>query len=1291
MSPISFLRSWLRQPGDRQSRSSRPRRPAAGYRPLVELLEDRLPPGALMGALSGPAGVSQDGGTGLPQLLNAGTGTTPAGTAAHAAKHKAGHHAPAQTGGPARARHRRHRPNGFVTISSADPSFLLPTADPSATADVSVPAAPTSTAALGTVADVSATPPRAPTTPATPPGLPIVPVPAPQQPAGPTGGPATPPAAVPTTPNPGGGAIATPPAAGSTVTITGVSADTGDSASDGLTNATQLTVHGTAPAGATVGVGTDVPGASGSAVAGADGTWSYAVPVPLPEGQHAFSAWASTNTGRIAVANPYHVTVDLTAPRGDLLAPTSTANATPTVVVSRDLAPAPMSFFSAGPEAAHVAIDVDLNHDGKFDGPGERGYASGELAQDKGGVEVKLPALQAGTYQLQARLTDAAGNESTTAPVSIQVGGDTKATPAMILEPNVGQANPGFDFVGRATDYTVGVSRSGVDLVIAPPGQPDTSAPVDLPDPTDPNSVAPPPAPLLPPQLANQALDVRLSFQGAQPAGPGLGMDLLQSKTNYLWMDGAQPNLTNIPNFREAQYQDLYRGIDAVYRTDNGSLEYAFVVKPGADPGQIRFNLSGVGAPTLNAQGGLSFRTPLGEMTQAAPVFYQMIDGVRHDVTGRYVVDGSGAVSFQVDAYDMSHTLVIDPTLSYTLLVGSASKTVSDTANAIAVDTAGNAYLTGNAGAPNKGGVFGGITPGSFDPIGVGGDAYVFKLDPNGTLLYGTYLATGAAGVASGDVGRGIAVDSGGNAYVTGNTQSREFALPAGGPQLAADSVKPEAAFVAKLNNTGTALAFSKVFGQVEPVIGRTTRGTAIALDPFNNAYVTGFTDAENLQFLGANGAAVSATGPIPVGTYQTGKVGSVDAFVLKFGPNGDLEYGTYLGGVGDTRGTAIKADDKGRAYVAGFTNSPGFLQANGAQTTQGAGQDGFVFVLSPGGTSRVFSTYLGGNGNDVINGLALDADKNVYVTGSTASTNFQLMGAIRSTKTGTPTSTDAFVTKLTADLGAVSYSTLLGGSRNDSGNAITVDEFGRAYVAGSTSSRNFVPTPTTDSFVGANRGGSDGFVTVLNSAGNIAQFQTYLGSSGNDSANGIALDGDDNVYVAGTEGGTDFTPPAAVLGIALGDNAFVTKFSAIANGSLSGAGGNFTPDRFEPNETSDRPHNFGGLVSGPGSVNDLSIVKHANGLPDYDWYKWTADVTGTFTVTLNEKPGSGDLELHLFKITGTNTLTQVAQNVLPGQTTKSLATTLNAGQPILVEVKGREIVAGSFAQGGYDLNVDLE
>src|SRR5262249_46529001 len=151
-------------------------------------------------------------------------------------------------------------------------------------------------------------------------------------------------------------------------------------------------------------------------------------------------------------------------------------------------------------------------------------------------------------------------------------------TPAMVLEKNVGQADPSFDFVGHATDYAVGVARAAVTMQIAPAGLPDTTQPNDLPDPTDPNSVAPPPGPQIPPELLNQGLNVRLTFLGALPGGPGLGMDLLKSKTNYLSIDGSSQDLTSIDNFREAQYQDLYRGVDAVYRTDNGSLEYAFLV-----------------------------------------------------------------------------------------------------------------------------------------------------------------------------------------------------------------------------------------------------------------------------------------------------------------------------------------------------------------------------------------------------------------------------------------------------------------------------------------------------------------------------------------------------------------------------------------------------------------------------------------------------------------------------------------------------------------------------------------
>jgi hypothetical protein len=301
-------------------------------------------------------------------------------------------------------------------------------------------------------------------------------------------------------------------------------------------------------------------------------------------------------------------------------------------------------------------------------------------------------------------------------------------------------------------------------------------------------------------------------------------------------------------------------------------------------------------------------------------------------------------------------------------------------------------------------------------------------------------------------------------------------------------------------------------------------KGCAIAVDEEGNAYVTGMTESWHF--------------PTTEGAFDTSYPVLLEAFVVKVNPNGtDLVYATLLGGGRDDRGLAIAVDGTGCAYVAGVTESDNFPTTPGAyDESYNPGyypDDGFMVKVNPDGTDLVYATYLGGNANDRIEGIALSGAGNAYVAGTTQSSNFPTTpGAFDPSynSTGGVGELDAFVVKLNATGSGLGYSTYLGGLYDDGAEGIAVDGEGNAYVTGNTYSPDF---PVTPGAYDEDHGGTsvayvpswttDAFVAKLNAAGNGLDYATFLGGGQTDGGNAIAVDGANNAYVVGTTRSSDF------------------------------------------------------------------------------------------------------------------------------------------------------------------------
>ena len=679
------------------------------------------------------------------------------------------------------------------------------------------------------------------------------------------------------------------------------------------------------------------------------------------------------------------------------------------------------------------------------------------------------------------------------------------------FEANQGQFEAGVRFVSRQRGYSLLLRSSEAVLVLS---QPDSRVAAQR---EDEESMAGESGRR---EARNPAV-LRMKLIGADPDSPSACLEELPGRINYFI--GSDPGkwLRGIRTHGKVQFSQVYPGIDLVYYGTQRQLEYDFLVAPGTDPGIIAWSIEGADQMMVEADGALMMETGAGQIRFRRPVIYQEVAGLRKEISGGYVVKAHRQIGFEIAAYDRGLPLVIDPVLHYSTYLGGS---LGDNGEGIAVDSAGNAYVTGTTYSTN----FPTANPGQPSLSG-SPCVFVTKLNAAGSaLIYSTYL-----GGSGGNLGHGIKVDGEGNAYVVGSTSSTNFPVTAGAFDRTANGNYD--AFVAKLAPDGATLVYSTLLGGTG-----TDSGYAIALDDDGNAYITGSTSSDVIPL------------PTTAGAFQTTRGQSNDVYVAKLNPSGSgLVYSTLLGGGDRDIGYGIAVDADGAAYVTGLTASTNFPTTLGAfQFTRPGNTDAFVTKLNPDGSALVYSTYLGGinypdsvysPGTDIGNAIAVGTDGCAYVTGSTISTNFPTTAGAVATKGS------SFLAKLTTDGSALAYSTLLDGASL----AIAVDASGAACVTGGTSSTNFPITPgafdpTLDNTQWFTP--TDAFLMKMNANGTVLLYSTFLGANGNDIGRAIAVDAAGKIYVTGSTTSTNFPVTADALDRAANGNgdAFVTKIEPL-------------------------------------------------------------------------------------------------------------------------------------------------
>jgi Bacterial Ig domain/Carboxypeptidase regulatory-like domain/FG-GAP-like repeat/Beta-propeller repeat len=748
------------------------------------------------------------------------------------------------------------------------------------------------------------------------------------------------------------------------------------------------------------------------------------------------------------------------------------------------------------------------------------------------------------------------------------------------FEPNVGQTDGAVKFLARGQGYSLFLTDTQAVLALQKRGK--TKA-------QDKNAV------------------VRMQIEGANAAPKASGLDQTEGKSNYFIGNNPEKWQTEVPNFRQVKYEQIYSGIDLVYYGNGQQLEYDFLVQPNANPDQIKLKFDGIKSAKIDRKSGdLLLETGAGTIRQHKPLVYQNIDGERKEIASSYKLE-KDSVSFNLARYDKSKELIIDPILAYGSYLGG---NLFDEGRAITVDTAGNAYIVGTAASRNfpttAGTIKPAILPSNNNQILY--DAFVTKVNPNGTaIVFSTYFG----GNNGYETGTGVAVDGQGNVFISGLTMSNDL------PMVNAYSstyTNIDTNFAAKLNPTGSAIVYSTYLGT------STGTGSKIAVNPTTGeAVFAGTTGTPNFPTTpGAYKEKLCDTPASCQGIFFSG------SYIVKFNPTGGAIFSTLFPAA--LNDVALDTADNvavGGTAAANFPTTPGAFQP-----VSSGGVEGLVAKLNSAGNSLVFATFLGGGlQSDRVKGVAVDSTGNVYATGQTQNTGFPTTaGAFDQTFNG---GEDGFLTKFNPTGSALVYSTFFGGAGKDEPFAVGLGTDDSAFVAGETlSGASF---PLKNSLTGTN---GTIFVTRFNPTASALVFSTLLGQGG---AYDLAVDGANAAYVTGHTTSIVVTPDSfqpmkgEATATSSSKDAFVLKLAPTDE----------TIQAYSISGTVTDPTQFGNyqpiIVTLSGTVNRSVILPYGSGNGVIPYYFGNLPAGGNYVVRVKKIGFATEPESVAFNNLGAN------------------------------------------------------
>jgi hypothetical protein len=610
---------------------------------------------------------------------------------------------------------------------------------------------------------------------------------------------------------------------------------------------------------------------------------------------------------------------------------------------------------------------------------------------------------------------------------------------------------------------------------------------------------------------------LKQEFVGANEVQP-VGHKRLSWNSNFFYGNISEKWCTNVPNYAEVWYENIYDGIDLRYYSNANGLKYDFIVHPGGDQNDIRIKYEGARELKINSFGNLIIETEIENMVDSGLYIYQHYNGQQHKIDGKFTKYNDMEYGFELqEKYNKFKDLIIDPFLYATYIGG----TNIDTCMAISIDLLGNAYVSGVTGSidfPNSTGVFDRSFNGESDVM-------VSKLNQDGSaLLYSTFI-----GGTNDETSLSIVIDLKGNAYISGVVESSDFPTT---PFVFDSSYNggDYDVFLCMLNHNGSVLKYSTYIGGTQ-----TDWTQSIDIDSTGSVFVKGLTNSSDF--------------PYTSGVFDISLSGENDIFVLKINNNGSrLIYSTFIGGSGSEAGMfgrykGIEIDSAGNVFITGCTNSIDFPTTIGAyNTTLNGLSDIFVLKLNSNATKILYSTLIGGCEADCGSNIAIDNEGNAYIAGGTNSTDFPTTpGANDSSFNGG--FSDIIIFKINSNGSTIVYSTYLGGNGDDVCSAMALDLSGSVIVTGSITSSNF-PT-TSNAFYSSYNGGMDCYVSRLNQDGSKLNFSTFLGGTSLTRGEAMAVDLSGNVYVTGDYWSSDFptTPGAFDTSFGGGSDGFVVKF----------------------------------------------------------------------------------------------------------------------------------------------------
>lgn len=564
---------------------------------------------------------------------------------------------------------------------------------------------------------------------------------------------------------------------------------------------------------------------------------------------------------------------------------------------------------------------------------------------------------------------------------------------------------------------------------------------------------------------------------------------------NYFFGNDSSRWARHVRLYEEVQLDNVYDGVGVRYYFDQGSVRYDFILQPGASVEQLRMRFHGQDSLSTSSKGELVLATSMGLVKHKQLFAFQEVDGVQEEVQCDFLMGENGEVGLEVGEYDASRPLVIDPIIWSTVLGGIGSDYVAE----FVVNEFSEITVLGY-----EAGLRFPILNGPFGDLGSSGyNVVLAKLSPGGSkLLYSTFIGGG-----DDDYGRGIELDSSGDIYIAGSTESDDFPITPGA--FDENHNGGSDVFVLKMSKDGDAIKnVTFIGGTSDDDVAR----TGIVLDNSGNVYLTGITESSDF--------------PTTFGCYESRHSGREDVFVSRISSDfTSLTHSTYVGGEDQDFATDIELTSIDEVVVVGYTESEDFRTTPGAYDRVFEGDNEiFAFKINATLDNMRFATFIGGELDESARSVQVDANDNVCVVGSSASSDFPVSpDAFQKVYRGGTiwgNRGDGVITMLAADGKSLLFSTYLGGDNYDAISDVILDSENTVYVTGTTRSQSF---PTTDEEYSMNRGSSDAFFCIISKEGRQMRYGALIAGNDTDIGRQVARAGNGQYLIAGTTTSSDF------------------------------------------------------------------------------------------------------------------------------------------------------------------------